>query len=44
MKTIETFLSELIEQNIKLRVEGDKLRIHAPKGALTPELRAELIS
>ncbi len=42
MKTIETFLSELIEQNIKLRVEGDKLRIHAPKGALTPELRAEL--
>lgn len=41
MSTIE-FLSHLRSRNIHLGVEGDKLRLNAPKGALTDELRAEL--
>ncbi|MDZ7269341.1 MAG: amino acid adenylation domain-containing protein [candidate division KSB1 bacterium] len=41
MTTIE-FLSHLRTRNIQLSVEGDKLRLNAPRGALTEELRAEL--
>ncbi|QRK08315.1 amino acid adenylation domain-containing protein [Archangium violaceum] len=38
----EQFLAELSARGIKLRAEGAQLRISAPKGALTPELRDEL--
>ena len=41
MTTIQ-FLSELRRLNIKLWVEGDRLRYSAPKGTLTPALRTEL--
>ena len=43
MTTLE-FLSQLREQNIiiKLTPEGDQLKISAPKGALSAELRSEL--
>ncbi|MFN2304953.1 MAG: condensation domain-containing protein, partial [Anaerolineales bacterium] len=41
MTTLE-FLSLLRSKKIKLWVEGDKLRYHAPTGELTPELLAEM--
>src|SRR6185436_6556544 len=41
--TIE-FLSYLRSREIKLWVEGDQLRYGAPKGALTPELRTQLLA
>ncbi|MBZ5536434.1 MAG: amino acid adenylation domain-containing protein [Acidobacteriia bacterium] len=37
-------LSHLRSLDIRLRVEDEKLRVNAPKGALTPQLRAELES
>jgi amino acid adenylation domain-containing protein len=43
MKTIEELLYKLNNINIKLWVENEQLRYKAPKGALTPSLRAELI-
>jgi amino acid adenylation domain-containing protein/thioester reductase-like protein len=42
MKTIAKFLSDLCSQDIKLWVEGDRLRCSAPKEALTPDIKAEL--
>ncbi|MBU7581849.1 MAG: amino acid adenylation domain-containing protein [Nostoc sp. TH1S01] len=42
MKTIAKFLSDLCSQDIKLWVEGDRLRCSAPKQALTPDIKAEL--
>jgi hypothetical protein len=42
MKSLETFLSYLNEQGVNLHAEGEQLRCHAPKGALTSELRTEL--
>ncbi len=42
MKAIETFLTDLNQLDIKLWVEGDRLRCNAPNGTLTPELKAEL--
>jgi len=42
MKTAEEFLSHLYSLDIKLRVSDDRLRCNAPKGTLTPALRAEL--
>ena len=42
MKSLETFLSYLNERGVNLHAEGDQLRCHAPKGALTAELRTEL--
>ncbi|MCG6137829.1 MAG: amino acid adenylation domain-containing protein [Nostoc sp. LLA-1] len=42
MKTIAKFLSELCSQDIKLWVEGDRLRCSALKEALTPDIKAEL--
>ena len=48
---IKQFIFELSQQGVKLRVEGEELRIKAPKGVLTAETRdliaknkAELIS
>jgi hypothetical protein len=41
MNTLE-FLSRLRSLNISLALAGDELRISAPKGVLTPDLRAEL--
>jgi len=40
--TIE-FLSYLRSLDVKLWADGDRLRYSAPKGALTPALRAELV-
>ncbi|BCL39536.1 non-ribosomal peptide synthetase [Nostoc sp. MS1] len=42
MKAIETFLSELISLDIKLTLEGDRLRCNAPQGVLTAEIREQL--
>ncbi|GFE67435.1 thioester reductase domain-containing protein [Chroococcus sp. FPU101] len=41
-KPITQFLSELGQLDIKLWVEGDKLRCNAPKGRLTPTRKAQL--
>ena len=41
MKTSE-FLAQLTSLGIRLSLEGGDLRIKAPKGALTPEVREEL--
>ncbi|MBD2298129.1 non-ribosomal peptide synthetase [Nostoc sp. FACHB-190] len=42
MKTIDEFLSDLCSLDIKLWVEENRLRCNAPKGALTPVIKAEL--
>ncbi|NET44334.1 amino acid adenylation domain-containing protein, partial [Okeania sp. SIO2B3] len=42
MKTLENFLLELVNQDIKLWVEDGKLRCKAPEGVLTSELRTQL--
>ncbi|MBD2494908.1 non-ribosomal peptide synthetase [Nostoc sp. FACHB-280] len=42
MKTIAEFLAELCHLDIKLWVEENRLRCNAPKGALTPVIKAEL--
>ena len=41
MNTLE-FLSKLRNLGIQLSTDGEKLRLHAPKDALTPDLRGEL--
>lgn len=41
-QTIDQFLAELSRLDIKLSVDGDRLRCNAPKGALTPSLKAQL--
>lgn len=41
---ISEFLAELSRQNIHVQLDDDKLNIRSPKGAVTPELRAELIA
>ncbi|EAZ91849.1 non-ribosomal peptide synthetase [Crocosphaera chwakensis] len=43
-KSIQAFLSELNQLDIKLSVEENKLKLNAPLGALTPQLKAELTS
>jgi thioesterase domain-containing protein len=40
--SIQDFLAQLRGRDIHLAVEGERLRINAPKGALTPALQAEL--
>ena len=40
--SLEQLLSELSQRGIKLSVEDGQLRIRAPKGTLTPELRSAL--
>jgi amino acid adenylation domain-containing protein len=42
MKTIEEFLSDLRTLEVKLWLDGDRLRYSTPKGTLTPVLRAQL--
>ncbi|PON17200.1 hypothetical protein C2W62_14375 [Candidatus Entotheonella serta] len=39
---LDLWLQQLIQQGIELWVEGDQLRIRAPQGVLTPELRETL--
>ena len=39
---LHELLSELESRAIRLSVEGQQLRINAPKGALTPQLRERL--
>ncbi|MGQ0678276.1 MAG: amino acid adenylation domain-containing protein [Actinomycetota bacterium] len=36
------FLTDLRARDVKLRLEGDQLRLQAPKGVITPELQLEL--
>jgi len=36
---LNQFVAKLTEQGVKLWAEGDQLRVRAPKGVLTPELR-----
>ncbi len=43
MNSISELLSELHHLDIKLWVEGERLRYNAPKGALTPELRSRVV-
>ena len=40
---IGRFLSRLRQLNVKLWVEGDRLRYIAPTGAMTPDIRDELV-
>lgn len=40
--TIARLVTELQKRDIKLWVEGERLRVNAPSGALTPELRETL--
>ncbi|MEM7347430.1 MAG: condensation domain-containing protein, partial [Chloroflexota bacterium] len=40
--SLETFLSELYALDIKLWLDDGQLRVRAPKGTLTPDLRASL--
>ncbi len=40
--TINEFLSHLRKLDIKIWADGDRLRLNAPKGVLTPDLQAEL--
>jgi amino acid adenylation domain-containing protein/non-ribosomal peptide synthase protein (TIGR01720 family) len=41
-KNIEEFLSDLCSLDVKLWIEGDRLRCNAPKDSLTPVIKAEL--
>ncbi len=38
----EQILTQLRDQDMRLSVTGDRLRVDAPKGAITPELRSML--
>ena len=40
--TTREFLRELRGRDIRVWVEGDRMRVNAPQGALTPELQADL--
>lgn len=42
MKTVDEFLFELTKQDIKVWVDDGRLRLNAPKGAITPDIQAEL--
>ncbi|NEQ85360.1 MAG: hypothetical protein F6K26_36180, partial [Moorea sp. SIO2I5] len=42
MKTLDELLSDLRRLDVKLWVDGDKLRYSAPKGILKPPLRTQL--
>lgn len=42
MTPITEFVAELARKEIRLRLEGEKLRINAPEGSLTPSLVAQL--
>jgi thioesterase domain-containing protein len=42
MKSIDVLLAELRQLDVQLWVEGDRLRYRVPKGAISPELLAEM--
>jgi len=42
MKTLEKFLDDLANQDVKLWVEDERLRCNAPEGVLTSELRTQI--
>jgi thioesterase domain-containing protein len=42
--TTHEFLQQLRTQDVRLWADGDRLRVNAPHGLLTPELQAELAS
>ena len=42
MKNLDAFLAELSDLDIRLWVEGDRLRCNAPKGTVTPSIRYQL--
>jgi hypothetical protein len=42
MTALDVFLGELTTRGIRLSINGDRLRIKAPTGAVTPELRERL--
>lgn len=42
--SISILLSRLRDLDIKVWLDGDQLRINAPKGALTPELQTEIVA
>ncbi|MDE3091618.1 MAG: non-ribosomal peptide synthetase, partial [Chloroflexota bacterium] len=41
---LTTVLSRLAENNIKLWAEGEQLRVQAPKGVMTPDLRELIVA
>ncbi|NEP88101.1 MAG: amino acid adenylation domain-containing protein [Okeania sp. SIO2C2] len=42
MKTLEKFLDELADRDVKLWVENERLRCNAPEGVLTSDIRIQL--
>ena len=42
MSSLDSLLDRLRDADIRLTLDGDRLGVNAPKGALTAELRAEL--
>ena len=42
MNSLHTFLTELHQQGVKLWVDGEQLRVNAPRGTLTPTLTDRL--
>jgi amino acid adenylation domain-containing protein len=42
MKALDEFMAELRQSGVKLWVEGDRLKLRAPGGAMTPALMADL--
>ncbi|WP_256875073.1 condensation domain-containing protein [Nostoc sp. C052] len=42
MKSTFEFICQLKNLSINLKIDGDRLRCHAPEGALTPTLRQEI--
>ncbi|HET8706699.1 MAG TPA: hypothetical protein VFM46_10390, partial [Pseudomonadales bacterium] len=42
--TVVEFIASLAKKDIRLWLEGPNLRFSAPEGALTPDLRAELVA
>ena len=40
--TVESLLAELRARDIHLWAEGDQVKVNAPAGAMTPELREQL--
>ena len=44
MKSLIQFLSDLKAAGVTLSIDGERIVVNAPKGAVTPEIRAELTS
>ena len=42
MRSFEDLLAELTEMDVKIWIEHDRLRANAPKGTMTPAIKAEL--